>query len=263
MANRHGDFIWYELMTTDADAARDFYQAVVGWSIEAQPSGPVDYRMITASEGNVAGLLPLTAEMTAHGARPGWFGYVAVDDVDKMLESFERGGGRVRMPAFDIPGVGRIALVADAQGAPLYVMKPTPPADNPDASSTAFAADRPMLGHCAWNELATSDPDAALHFYCTRFGWVKDGEMDIGPTGKYHFLRHGALIGGVMPKQAEAPASVWAYYFRVADIDSAVETLKANGGKMVMGPAPVAGNDFAVLAVDPQGAVFALVGKGK
>ncbi len=261
MANRHGDWIWYELMTSDAGAARAFYETVVGWDIDFEPGGDMDYRMIAASEGLVGGMLQLSPEMTAGGARPAWVGYVLVDDVDKAVTSIEHGGGRVLMPGHDMPGVGRFAMVTDPQGAPFYVMKPIPPADNPDASSHAFAADRPMLGHCAWNELATADPEAALHFYGTRFGWVKDGDMDMGPAGKYHFLRHGAMIGGVMPKQAEAPVSAWSHYFRVADIDAAAETLKAHGGSMVMGPVPVAGDDFALMAFDPQGALFALVGK--
>ena len=131
MANHHGDFIWYELMTTDADAAHAFYEPVVGWRIEAKPSGSIDYRMITASEGNVAGLLPLTAEMTAGGARPAWVGYILVDDVDKMVESIEHGGGKVHMPAMTMDGIGRMAMVADPQGARFYIMTPTPPAHRP------------------------------------------------------------------------------------------------------------------------------------
>ena len=62
MASKHGDFIWYELMTSDADGARDFYSAVVGWDIETKSDAPMDYRMISAAGGPVAGLMPLTPE---------------------------------------------------------------------------------------------------------------------------------------------------------------------------------------------------------
>jgi uncharacterized protein len=265
MANHHGDFIWYELMTTDADAARRFYEAVVGWTIEDTKSGPIDYRMITASEGNVAGLMPLTAEMTAGGAQPGWFGYIMVDDVDKMVESVEHGGGKTHMPAMTMDGVGRIAMVADPQGATFYVMKPTPPADIPNATSHAFSYDRPRIGHCAWNELVTSDPAQALHFYGQRFGWVKDGEMDMGPMGKYEFLRHGdkGMLGAIMAKPADMPVSAWTHVFRVADIDEAAAAIAKNEGQIVRGPQEIPGGDFSLNAIDPQGAHFALVGGRK
>ena len=65
MANAHGDFIWYELMTSDAAGARDFYGAVIGWTIDTHSNAEKDYRMISASDGPVAGLLPLTADMQA------------------------------------------------------------------------------------------------------------------------------------------------------------------------------------------------------
>jgi len=94
-----------------------------------------------------------------------------------------------------------------------------------------------------------------------RFGWVKDGEMDMGPLGKYEFLRHGETIGAVMPKPPQAPAAGWNYYFRVDDIDRAVDAIGANGGTVVHGPQEVPGGDFSLNAVDPQGAMFALVGK--
>ena len=265
MTNKHGDFIWYELMTTDADAATAFYEKVVGWSVANpghEPGGDgFDYREIKASEGLVGGMMALSGDMVQHGARPGWIGYVAVDDVDKMVESIEHGGGKVLMPAHDLENVGRFAMVADPQGAAFYVMKPVPPADNPDMSSNAFAAERPMDGHCAWNELATSDPVAALHFYGQRFGWVKDGEMDMGPMGTYSFIRHGAVIGAVMPKPPHVPVAGWTYYFRVPEIDAAAATIEANGGQVVHGPVEIPGGEYSMNAIDPQGAHFALVGK--
>ena len=61
MTNPHGNFIWYELLTPDPDAAKRFYDAVVGWDIEPAPSGEMDYRMITIPKaGNVGGVMRLS-----------------------------------------------------------------------------------------------------------------------------------------------------------------------------------------------------------
>ena len=66
----HGSYIWYELLTPDPVGAKAFYDAVVGWNIEAQPSGEMDYRMIGRSDGGMAGgVMRLTDEMASHGAR--------------------------------------------------------------------------------------------------------------------------------------------------------------------------------------------------
>lgn len=256
MANKHGDFIWYELMTPDAAASEAFYGPLLGWRF----GGGADYREINASEGGVGGMMQLTPEMAEHGARPIWTGYILVDDVDASVAAIAASGGHVFMPARTMEGVGRFALLADPQRAPFYVMTPTPPADNPDAASNAYAADRPMIGHCAWNELATDDPAAAIGFYAAHFGWEKDSEMDMGPAGTYTMLRHGPMLGGVMARMPEMPASAWAFYFRVPDIDVAAAAITANGGTMIMGPVEVPGGDFALNAIDPQGAHFALVG---
>lgn len=272
MANHHGDFIWYELMTDDADAAREFYEAVVGWRIEAAPSGPIDYRMITASEGNVAGLLPLSQDMRDGGAKPCWLGYVLVEDVDRTVAAVEAAGGSVQMPAMTIDGVGRMAMIADPQGAPFYIMKPTPPPGVEDAESHAFSYDRPRQGHCAWNELSTSDPAAAKNFYGKNFGWVKDGEMDMGPMGTYEFLRHAGrapdgspmghgMLGAVMPLMpGGSPMPAWTHYFRVPDIDAAASQIGAGGGTLLQEPVEIPGGEFSLVAHDPQGAHFGLVG---
>ncbi|MEP6786237.1 MAG: VOC family protein [Sphingomonadales bacterium] len=268
MSNHHGDFIWYELMTSDGGAAHAFYGPMLDWRF----GGNDEYREIEGSDGAVGGILQLTPEMTSGGARPCWVGYILVDDVDRMVESIEHGGGKTFMPPRSLEGIGRFAMVADPQGAAFYVMKPIPPADKPDMTSNAFSYDRQRPGHCAWNELSTTDPAAALHFYGQRFGWVKDGEMDMGPMGKYEFIRHAGrapdgslpgqgMLGAVMPKMPQMPVSGWTYYFRVADVDAAVAHIAANGGTVTLQPTEIPGGEFSMNAIDPQGAHFALVGK--
>jgi uncharacterized protein len=263
MTNQHGDFIWYELLTSDAGAAGDFYGKVIGWTSTASGQPGMDYRFFSSGDGSdtkdgVGGYMAITPEMAEHGARPAWVGYIAVDDVDTSLESITRHGGSVLMPAMDLDGVGRMAMVADPQGAPFYVMRGAS-----DETSYSFAAMEPKVGHCAWNELSTTDPEAAKAFYGAQFGWTKDGDMDMGPMGKYEFLKASDgrfALGAVMPKMPEMPVSAWSFYFRVPDIDAAVETVKASGGTLLMEPVEIPGGEYSLNALDPQGAAFGLVG---
>jgi hypothetical protein len=259
----HGQLIWYELITPDPVAAKAFYDDVVGWTIEPQPSGEMDYRMIGRSDGgNAGGVMRLTDEMASHGARPTWLAYVNVADVDECVAAIEQAGGKTLMAAFDIPGIGRIALIADPQGAPFYVMKPTPPEDRENAQSDVFSVDQPQ--HVRWNELSTTDPDGAIAFYSNQFGWTQEGDMDMGEAGKYRFIQNrGTTIGAVMPKPAQRPVSSWTYYIGVDDIDRATEAVKAGGGNVLVGPMEIPGGQYAVNAMDPQGASFGLVGPRK
>lgn len=255
MANKHGDYIWYELLTSDADAAEAFYGKVVDWDFASSGQPGMDYRIIKAPGHDVGGMMAITQEMAAHGARSTWLGYVAVDDVDTSVARIVEHGGSVMMPAMDIPEVGRIAMVADRQGAPFYVMRPSG-----EGESLAFAYDQPRIGHCAWNELVTSDQGAAWSFYGDQFGWEKDGEMDMGAFGTYQFIRHGAMIGAMMKGVPEMGPPHWNYYFRVADIDAAKAAIDANGGSITHGPQEIPGGDFSMNGIDPQGAHFSLVG---
>src|SRR5688572_18311364 len=112
MADR---FIWYELMTTDQDAALDFYTHVVGWSSadhENSIPGGMRYVILSAGERGIGGAMQLTDDMCAGGARPGWVGYVGVADTDAKAKEVEAAGGRILMGPDDIPNVGRFAMVA-------------------------------------------------------------------------------------------------------------------------------------------------------
>jgi predicted enzyme related to lactoylglutathione lyase len=255
-----GSHVWYELMTTDPDGATKFYGAVVpGWTIGDPIGGDQDYRMIGRSDGGFGGgVLKLTGEMQSHGAKPIWMGYIGADDVDATVAQVEAKGGKALMPAFDIPQ-GRIAMVADPQGNPFYVMKPVPPADKPDAESDLFSPTEEQ--RVAWNELSTPDPVAARTFYGDLFGWTSDEFMPMGEMGEYRFFAHGGTtigaVSGVMPGGSPA----WRYYIRVPSVSKAAEAARTAGGSIAMGPMEVPGGDHIIIGQDPQGAEFALVGK--
>jgi len=258
--NPAGDFIWYELMTTDADAAGRFYSAIVpGWKFGSRMPGDVDYRGIERSDGgNAGGILQLDDSMRSHGARPIWLGYIHVGDVDEAVDSIEQAGGKALMPAFDVPNVGRIAMVADPQGAPFYVMKPIPPAGKPEAQSDVFSPS--ATERVGWNELSTSDPLAARRFYGDLFGWGSDEFMPMGEMGEYRFWDHHGVRIGAFCGTMQGQEPKWRYYFRVPSIGEAEATAEAKGGTIAMGPHQVPTGDWIVIGIDPQGAEFALVG---
>jgi uncharacterized protein len=259
-ANPTGDFIWYELMTTDAEGAKAFYDALVGWEFGEGSAEYNGYRMINTKDGNFAGgVLPITSEMQEHGARPTWLGYLNVSDVDEKVGSIQAAGGKTYMSPSDIPNVGRIAMVADPQGAPFYVMKPIPPAGRENEPSTVFSPTD--LGRCAWNELSTSDPAAARRFYGEQFGWTADQFMDMGENGEYRFIEHQGLTLGAIAGTMGGQTSHWRFYFRVPSVAQAKQIAEANGGKIVIGPMEVPTGDHILVGIDPQGAEFALVGK--
>jgi predicted enzyme related to lactoylglutathione lyase len=251
--NPHGSFIWYELLTGDPDSAAAFYGDVVGWTAASAGQPGVDYRIFSAGSTQVAGHMKLPDGASEMGMRPGWLGYIGVDDVDLAVAEIVGEGGKVHMPAMDMEGVERMALVADPQGVPFYVMR--------GASEEASTSFDPMTaGHCNWNELSTPDQDGALAFYTGRFGWEKGDVMPMGEMGGYQFINHdGGMIGAIMTNPPERPAA-WNFAFGVPDIDEAAAKITAGGGTVNYGPVEVPGGQWAVMANDLDGAAFMVVG---
>jgi len=256
MSNKPSGFIWYELMTSDIDAAGRFYRDVVGWSMSSSGQEGMDYRQWSIADSTIGGAMTIPADAAAHGMRPTWLGYLNVSDVDASVAGIVAAGGASHMPAWDIPGVGRIAMVADPQGASFYVMAPIG-----EGPSPSFMPGQP--GHGGWHELHTTDWKAALDFYGQQFGWGKSDAVDMGPMGIYQlFNAGGEAIGGMMNSPA-FPRPMWLYYFCVDDIHAAKARVEAAGGAILNGPHEVPSGDWIVQAQDPQGAMFALVGPNK
>ena len=270
MARQTRGYIWYELLTTDVEAASRFYGSVVGWAATDSGMPGMDYRLWSIGGANVGGLMTMPSQTASNSMRSMWLGYVAVADVDESVTGVTAAGGAVHMPPTDIPGVGRIALVADPQGALFYVMAPTGMTStgmtSPGMTSTgaepspAFAPGKP--GHGGWHELHTTNWEAALAFYGAQFGWAQSDVLDMGPMGKYLLFNTGGdAVGGMM--NGPDPRPSWLYYFNVEDIDAAKLRVEQAGGAVLNGPHQVPGGSWIVQARDPQDALFALVGPRK
>ena len=260
MAKTHGAWLWYELMTPDPAGAKAFYEAIVpGWMLSPGAPETGGYGFIANADGGMTGgVLALTKGMIDEGCPPCWVGYIGVDDVDAFLPKLEAKGGTVTMPARDVPMAGRVAMVSDCCGAPFYVMTPTPPPGGGESSCFSATAN---IGRCGWNELLAGNMTNAVSFYMSLFGWSLPEPMDMGEYGTYQFVDHdGVTHGAIMQKMPDIPAPFWAHYFWVPTIDAAAAAITACGGTVINGPMEVPGGDWIVQGIDPQGAMFSLVG---
>lgn len=257
MGNQHGEFIWYELLTSDVEKASAFYGAVLGWRFRSAEGTVRGYHLFGTDEADVGGIMTLPTPAPA-GAKPAWLGYVGVNDVDATAASVIAGGGTQHVPPTDIPGVGRFAMLADPQGALFYVMR----GSTEGGTSTSFAPTK--AGHAQWNELTTPDPATAFAFYAERFGWAKGDAMPMGPKGDYQLLElQGKAFGALMKGDEDTPRAAWKFFFGVSDIDRTAKLVTENGGTIHHGPSEVPGGDFILLVRDPQGASVGLVGPRK
>lgn len=256
MPEDFGQFIWYELMTTDVAAAARFYNAVTGWNAKPLDMPSMNYTVLELPDEpvGVGGVMELQAIHKAEGIPPNWTGYVAVDDVDLCAADVVTLGGSVRRQPEDIAGVGRFAVVADPHGAVFVIFALTPLAEPPPCAVPGAP------GTVGWHELLSGDPDEVFPFYEKLFGWKKDELLDMGGAGGYQlFSIAGEVRGGMMAKPAEVPMAHWAFYINVPALDAAIGKIAEGGGRIVFGPREVPGGSVIVQAVDPQGAFFCLV----
>lgn len=232
---------WVDLATTDVESAGRFYGAVFGWTVREQPG----YSFFERDGEVVAGLAALTPEQTAGGMPPSWSMYVRADDPDALAARVVELGGTVRTPPFDIPDAGRMAVIADPEGAIFLLWRPAP------FEGAAVVND---VGAWSWNDLQSTDVAGATAFYGALFGW-EITEVP-GSDGQYFGVAHeGRTIAGVMPAPPGAQHPFWTTYVGVDAVDAALERVAAAGGRTLAGPIDVPAGRFAAV-VDPAGAVI-------
>ena len=248
-----GRFVWFDLVTTDPDATHSFYAAVTGWGT-TEWKGPVAYTMWTAGGDTIGGVTDLPPDVSGS---PHWIAYIASTNVDETVRQAEDLGARVIKTAYDIPTVGRFAVVADPQGAVFAIFAPVGNAPGHEGEA--------RVGEFSWHELATHDYPAAYRFYERLFGWRKTSLMKMGEGGEYQlFGRNGVVLGGMFNRSVDAAGTPsWLHYVLVSDVHRAASAVTSHGGKVVAGPMEVPGGDWIAQCVDPQGAMFALHARKK
>lgn len=244
-----GKPVWFELATPDHDAAQRFYGEVFDWKTESVPMGPDgNYVMFKPTAGQ-----PHSGLVELRGPHPHWVAYVSVEDVDAVAAAGAKRGGKVIMDAFDVPGVGRMAGVADPEGAVLMAFRAETADDPADPEAAAS-------GTFCWIELMADDPAAATAWYQGVFGYdaAETMQMDQGP---YTVLsRDGKQRAGLMGKPEAGIPSYWLPYVFVEDVDATVARAKANGGQSVMDPVDAPGVGRIGMLLDAQGAHLGLLG---
>jgi uncharacterized protein len=254
-----GRNVWFDLMTTDVEAAKRFYSEVIGWKTEVWKDGDpkMPYTMWKVGDAMIGGVMPLPEEAKKMGAPPHWIAYTSVENVDRTVAQATKLGARVHKPAFDVPKVGRIAILADPQGATFAIFQP---------ESGEMKAPVDQAGNFSWAELHTTDYEAAWRFYSELFGWQERSKMDMGPDGVYFMFNDptGATKGGMAntASRMKMPPN-WLYYITVDDIGAALKRITDKGGKILNGPMDIPGDDVIAQCMDPQGAMFAVYAHGK
>jgi predicted enzyme related to lactoylglutathione lyase len=120
------------------------------------------------------------------------------------------------------------------------------------------------IGHRAWNELATSDYDAALEFYTGEFRRQRGEMMGMGALGTDQLLSYsGQDRVGIISTFEGGPPPMRRCYFRVPELPAAIGKMNAAGGTVIHGPQEVPGDDEAIVAPDPRGTMFCLVARSR
>jgi predicted enzyme related to lactoylglutathione lyase len=241
-----GTFSWVDLATTDAAGAKSFYGEVFGWVSEDLPGEGGAYTMFRLDGKDVAACFA-----QGNGVMPHWNSYVTVGDVDAAAATAAELGGSVLMPPGDVEGIGRMTVIADPTGGPLALWEP-------HGHIGAGLVNAP--GALCWNDLGTTDVEAAMAFYGELFGWTFTERLDDDPL-RYMRIRNGDTENGSIHLQGEdergTPPS-WVVYFATSDLDGTNSTLAELGGQVVVQPLEVPAGGRVSVAVDPQGAAFGL-----
>lgn len=244
-----GKFVWFEHVSNDVIRARDFYEALCGWTVQLMPMGEQSYDMIMNGSDGIGGFYSGEPGMPSH-----WTSYLSVSDVDRSFAAAVAAGAKGLMPPIDFGASGRAAAISDPTGAAVSLWK--------GAQGDPADVQKTPLGGWFWNELFTPDAQAAVAFYEKAFGFGHDA-MEMGAQGTYYILKDaaGKMRAGVMqqPPEMQVPAH-WLPYVQVADCDVAVaKAMRLGAQQTLVAPTDIPNVGRFAVILDPVGASIALI----
>ena len=252
MSTPEHTFVWYECATTDAAAAKGFYGELFGWNVvDVAMPGDMEghYTLLKIGEDDIAGLYQMSGPQF-EGVPPHWMTYVKVNDVDETTSRADSLEGKTVVPAMDVPGIGRMAVLEDPTGAKFSIFKP--------GEHSGAAELGPVAGTFGWSELATNDTEAAASFYKQLFNWGTKVDEKMQYT---EFQVDERSIGGMMkltPEHGDAPPH-WLPYVMVDDSKAIADKVGKLGGTVIVPPTDIPKVGTFTVFADPTGAVLAVI----
>lgn len=240
-------FSWVDIATPDPEAGKNFYCNLFGWTFEDEPIGDSGvYTMLSYQGKNVAGLSSMPPGQEGY---PGyWTSYVTTHDIDGASARVDECGGTLLAPPFDVMDAGRMALIQDPTGAMSAMWEPK---DHIGASYVN------LPNTFGWNELLTTDREAAVKFYSALYGW----EFKHDESGYTEIINNGRAAGGMLQitdEMGEMPSN-WMVYFMVEDVEATVERAKEIGGGLMMPAFDAPGTGRIAMLHDSQRIPFYVI----
>jgi predicted enzyme related to lactoylglutathione lyase len=236
-------FVWYDLFTHDVEGASSFYHDLFGWDFESTP----EYGNFFLAHQNgvpVAGLVRID-KARAETIPPQWVPNLLVGNLEEAAGYFSE-AGRVLKGPVDLPDRGRIAVVEDAEGAPLILLQTT---------GGLPAGAHGVAGRFLWTELWSMDVDVSMPFYKASVGFVQvEGPAGLDP--EYRILGTGdRRLAGLIKIPFDNVHPLWLSYIAVANPTEVARRAVSLGGRVIIGPDDTNDRMAAVIA-DPIGGVF-------
>jgi predicted enzyme related to lactoylglutathione lyase len=245
-----GQPCWSELATHDWQGAKRFYHALFGWDMADMALPGSAFSMFTL-DGDDLGAIYQVPDVAVENLKTQWGIYFATDNVDTTIARVLEAGGTLVMGPHDIGHAGRMAQLADPEGARFAVW---------ECKRHIGAKRRHEPGALCWVELASRSPACAHQFYCEVFGW--DCRESSNSEMRYcEWLVSGEAHGGMLEMTAEwgEMPPHWMLYFQVLDCDEHAARVEALGGRVCVPPTDIPGvGRFAVLN-DPDGGIFSVI----
>jgi predicted enzyme related to lactoylglutathione lyase len=242
-----GRFVWRDLMTRDVAAAKRFYTELLGWRFEDTKRNGRGYALARLGSVPVAGIVDVSA---IPDAGPQWISFMSIEDVDKKVALVTANGGQVLLAPRDVATIGRAAVVADPQGAPIGLV--TLRREVPDPAS-------PTPSAFFWQEYLARDASRGLDFYKQLAGYessITDTRLGL----EYHLLKKDRSRAGLfqLPATATDVLPNWLPYVLVADPGALAARVPGLGGRILVPASPERRNGSLAVVADPGGAPLAL-----
>ena len=241
-----GKLTWFDLVTSDVAAAKQFYGTVFGWTFFDSLEKQRQYTTISNGNDRIGGIFhPLSPAKAGPTAR--WLTFISVPDAEAAARFAKSNGGQVLSGPTSVPARGTHVVIRDPEGALIGVLK----------SDSGDPIDDPAKpGEILWADLFVAKPASAAAFYGGLVGWKSDAT---GGAAKRLLMNAGGFSrAGITVLPAGAKPG-WLPYVQVANVPATLKRVTRAGGKILTPPSPNILNGRLAIIADPQGGVIGIV----